>query len=174
MMPSPSTGLMKNAPAAMRATNEPVMGLGMGRAVAIATERFTGMRRDMAHLTLLLIEILYPLGDKALSKAYQISVKSGAERRHPPIFRESPWDGERLLRSCRGLAEGGWTMAGESDRLKGKAEELGGKMREFKGEMMGEESVERQGKMEQAKGTLRQAWGELKEKAEDIRRDIQR
>lgn len=65
-------------------------------------------------------------------------------------------------------------MAGEMDRLKGTGNKVKGETEEFTGEMTGDRSMERQGKLDKLKGEAQKAWGDIKEKAEDIKRDIQR
>jgi len=65
-------------------------------------------------------------------------------------------------------------MAGEKEQLKGMGERLEGKAEEFKGELVGDTEAKRQGKLDQLKGNLREAWGNVKEKAEELKRDMER
>ncbi len=66
------------------------------------------------------------------------------------------------------------TDSGARDRVEGTVDETKGKAKQAWGDVTGDDSTKAEGTVDEAKGNLKQAWGDLKDKAEDVKDDVER
>ena len=66
------------------------------------------------------------------------------------------------------------TDSGTRDRAEGTVDELKGKGKQAWGDVTGDDQTKAEGKVDEAKGNIKQAWGDIKDKAEDLKEDIDR
>lgn len=64
------------------------------------------------------------------------------------------------------------TDSGTRDRAEGKVEELKGKGKQALGDMTDDDRLKAEGMGDEMKGKAQQAWGDIKDKAEDLKEDI--
>lgn len=62
----------------------------------------------------------------------------------------------------------------DDDRIKGKLNDVGGRIKRQTGEWTGDEDLQAEGSKDQAKGKVQNAWGKMKDKARDIKDDMER
>jgi uncharacterized protein YjbJ (UPF0337 family) len=63
---------------------------------------------------------------------------------------------------------------GTGDKIKGTMEEMKGEGKQTLGDITGDDSMKAEGMMDELKGKAERAMGDLKDKAEDVKRDIDR
>ena len=66
------------------------------------------------------------------------------------------------------------TDSGTRDRAEGTVDELKGKGKQAWGDVTGDDSTKAEGMVDEAKGNIKQAWGDLKDKAEDLKEDVEK
>ena len=64
------------------------------------------------------------------------------------------------------------TDSGTRDRAEGTVEEFKGKGKQALGDMTDDERLKAEGMGDEMKGKAQQAWGDIKDKAEDLKEDI--
>jgi len=66
------------------------------------------------------------------------------------------------------------TDSGTRDRAEGKVEELKGEGKQAWGDMTDDERMKAEGMGDEMKGKAEQAWGDIKNKAEDLKEDVEK
>ncbi|MFB3916539.1 MAG: CsbD family protein [Terriglobales bacterium] len=62
----------------------------------------------------------------------------------------------------------------DNDKLKGKGKDITGRLERQVGEWTGDEEAQAEGAKKQVEGKVQNTWGKMKDKARDIREDIER
>jgi uncharacterized protein YjbJ (UPF0337 family) len=66
------------------------------------------------------------------------------------------------------------TDSGMRDRIEGKAEEMKGEAKRAWGDATGDDRAKAEGLLDEAKGKAQQGLGDLKDKAEELKNDVDR
>ena len=66
------------------------------------------------------------------------------------------------------------TDSGTRDRAEGTIDEMKGRGKQALGNLTGDDRTKAEGMMDEAKGKAEQALGDLKDKAEDVKDDVER
>ncbi len=66
------------------------------------------------------------------------------------------------------------TDSGTRDRAEGTLDEMKGQGKQAWGDVTGDDQTKGEGMIDEAKGGVKKAWGDLKDKAEDVKDDVER